>query len=123
MFYKTYLFKTYFLKIKFHVNPKNVSLKNNFFLDLNFCFEKIFSLNYRLPELVRDGENGILFETSQELADQLIEWFRDFPNDQDKHSKFRKNIEKNFQNLRWHENWVLNAQPVFEFNFIDTQKS
>ncbi|XP_075224920.1 ALG1, chitobiosyldiphosphodolichol beta-mannosyltransferase [Lycorma delicatula] len=75
-----------------------------------------------LSELVEDGKNGIVFTTSQELAEHLIEWFKDFPNDQERHNCFRKNIEQNFQNLRWHENWVQHAQPIFQCNFMDVIK-
>ena len=32
-----------------------------------------------LPELVKDGINGTIFNTSDELAAQIFAWFKDFP--------------------------------------------
>ena len=33
-----------------------------------------------LPELVKDGINGILFDTPEELSDKIVQWFEEFPN-------------------------------------------
>jgi len=64
-----------------------------------------------INELVRHGENGLIFKDASELSSQLIDWFTDFPND--KHSKFEKHIQ-NFQALRWHHNWCQSALTLFK---------
>ncbi|RZC42535.1 chitobiosyldiphosphodolichol beta-mannosyltransferase [Asbolus verrucosus] len=68
-----------------------------------------------LNELVKNGENGFMFTSSQELSKQILDWFEDFPNNQKQQqleAKFKIELQS-FQNLRWKENWEFIAAPVF----------
>ncbi|XP_068155390.1 chitobiosyldiphosphodolichol beta-mannosyltransferase [Drosophila tropicalis] len=69
-----------------------------------------------LPELVKHGENGFVFNNHQELSDQLKIWFEDFPHNPsilETRSHFSRSLQE-FQELRWRENWQQRAAPVFE---------
>lgn len=65
---------------------------------------------YSLGELVRHGENGLVFDSAEMLTDQLLSWFHDYPNNESQHQIFRKNL-LSFQNVRWHSAWVSTAWP------------
>lgn len=72
------------------------------FLSRTACLRNRF---YSLQELVRPGENGMIFKTAGDLADQLLSWFREYPqNSLDRRQVFRDNLGK-FQNERWHPTW------------------
>lgn len=62
-------------------------------------------------ELVRNGENGLVFSDAVQLSSMLIDWFSGFP--KLKHEKFEKGI-KEFQSVRWHQAWLETALPVFK---------
>ncbi|XP_013099158.1 chitobiosyldiphosphodolichol beta-mannosyltransferase [Stomoxys calcitrans] len=68
-----------------------------------------------INELVKPGQNGFIFQNKQELAEQLIFWFENFPSNPsliESKEIFRKNM-LTFQSLRWHENWSNVALPIF----------
>lgn len=67
-----------------------------------------FSLN----ELVQHQENSLVFHDG-ELAQQLQDWFREFPSKRSG-DQFKKAIQ-DFQSLRWHDNWKIQAFPLFNF--------
>ncbi|KAI8121864.1 hypothetical protein FF38_11590 [Lucilia cuprina] len=85
-------------------------------VDMFGCGLPVCAYNFKcLDELVRPGQNGFIFESYQELGRQLIFWFENFPNNPsllESKELFRKNFET-FQSLRWHENWLSNALPIF----------
>lgn len=63
--------------------------------------------------MVIDGKNGFIFNNSQELGNQLANWFFDYPNNlksNEKREKFAESLRR-FQNLRWEENWNNIALP------------
>uniref|UniRef100_A0AAG5CXQ3 Glycosyl transferase family 1 domain-containing protein n=1 Tax=Anopheles atroparvus TaxID=41427 RepID=A0AAG5CXQ3_ANOAO len=69
-----------------------------------------------INELVKHGENGFIFHDHQELAEQLGQWFYDFPNNIAL-SNMKQDIQKHlkqFQGLRWTENWKNVALPIFK---------
>lgn len=74
------------------------------------------SLFPSIGELVQHGQNGFVFKTPNELASQLCDWFRDFPvNVALTNQKERINQKlKEFQQLRWVENWDRNVKPLLE---------
>ncbi|XP_055387699.1 chitobiosyldiphosphodolichol beta-mannosyltransferase [Condylostylus longicornis] len=84
-------------------------------VDMFGCGLPVCAINFNcLNELVVDGENGFIFENSKELSDQLKMWFEKFPNNFsliNTKEIFVRNL-KEFQSLRWKENWKLNAWPV-----------
>uniref|UniRef100_A0A182JSJ5 Glycosyl transferase family 1 domain-containing protein n=1 Tax=Anopheles christyi TaxID=43041 RepID=A0A182JSJ5_9DIPT len=69
-----------------------------------------------IDELVKHGENGFIFQHHQELADQIGRWFYDFPSNIAL-ANMKQDIQKHlkqFQTLRWNENWKNIALPVLK---------
>lgn len=66
---------------------------------------------FSLSELVRHGENGLVFENSIQLAGQIKNLFLNFPKVQPQLIKFRDNILNS--QIDWHSNWKDNALPLF----------
>jgi len=66
-----------------------------------------------LHELVKDNINGLIFTTSNQLAEQITELFSSFPSDIEKLLLFRNNL-KNFQKIRWHQNWKNVVLPLIK---------
>jgi len=60
-----------------------------------------------LDELVQDGHNGLVFESSKQLADQLQQLLTGFP-DARRLAELRSNVKPG----RWSDNWVQHALPV-----------
>lgn len=70
---------------------------------------------YSLNELVQHEKNGFVFDNEKELAEQLISWFYEYPNNislVNIKETFQQNLRQ-FQMLRWNENWNKNALPLF----------
>ncbi|XP_075979168.1 ALG1, chitobiosyldiphosphodolichol beta-mannosyltransferase [Anticarsia gemmatalis] len=68
-----------------------------------------------LDELVEEGINGYTFKNSDELAKQIVNWFREFPtNERQNHiaERMRSELAK-FQKTRWEENWNLRVKKYF----------
>ena len=64
---------------------------------------------------MRHHETGIVFESVDELAIQLMEWFENFPSSHN--YKWKQRLRDNlrpYQDLRWHESWSKTALPVFK---------
>lgn len=84
-------------------------------VDMFGCGLPVCAYNFHcLEELVHNGDNGFVFENYLELAEHLLCWFKQFPNNTkllETKERFRRNLY-NFQKLRWHENWVNNALPI-----------
>jgi beta-1,4-mannosyltransferase len=66
-----------------------------------------------LTELVRHGEDGLVFSTSEQLANQLYELFQGFPNATPLLARLRRNASE-CGRVRWLEGWQKDALPVFE---------
>lgn len=54
----------------------------------------------------------MVFENGNQLSNQLMLWFQNFPEKQELHDKFRQEIQK-FLKIDWHSNWKENALPLF----------
>lgn len=84
-------------------------------VDMFGCGLPVAAINFpALPELVRNDENGMVFETSDELALQIKQWFEGYP---DKGSKKRTGFSENlksFQAVRWDQYWRETALSVLE---------
>merc|ERR1712203_354435 len=49
-------------------------------VDMFGCELPVAAMSFpALPELVIDGENGLIFHNSVELAEILVSWYQDFP--------------------------------------------
>lgn len=69
-----------------------------------------------IDELVKHGQNGFVFENYAELTDQISEWLYDFPSNvalTNQKEVINQNL-KEFQQLRWAENWKRHVQPILE---------
>ncbi|ETW00808.1 hypothetical protein H310_07341 [Aphanomyces invadans] len=80
-------------------------------LDMFGCQVPVCAVNFNcLDELVRHEINGMVFQDSVELCDQLHVLLKDFP----KNGMLRKlkNALKSVEH--WPENWNQHARPVFE---------
>uniref|UniRef100_U5ER04 Chitobiosyldiphosphodolichol beta-mannosyltransferase n=1 Tax=Corethrella appendiculata TaxID=1370023 RepID=U5ER04_9DIPT len=86
-------------------------------VDMFGCGLPVCAINFKcLNELVQHGRNGFVFENSQELAQQISEWFYDFPNNvalTNIKDIFAKSLRE-FQLLRWAENWKNIALPLLK---------
>jgi len=77
-------------------------------VDMFGCKLPVFAHNYKcISELVQDGDNGLLFSSSHELAQQLFSVISTFPHDQQKLRHFQRNIHF----PPWDENWEKNVLP------------
>lgn len=67
-----------------------------------------------IGELVKDNENGVTFETSEDLAKVLIDWFNHFTEEsfREKNVRYRNNVAI-FGQERWSSTWAKVAKPLF----------
>lgn len=84
-------------------HEKSVRMLNNIFV-------------YSLHELVNNGKNGYTFKNSNELSNQIVGWFEDFPRNekQNQIAERMRNELKTFQESRWEDNWNLRAREIFQ---------
>src|SRR5262249_45017051 len=66
-----------------------------------------------LAELVRHGENGLVFSTSEQLAEQLCDLFQSFPSDAPLLDHLHRNAVESGRR-HWLEGWQTEAQPIFK---------
>lgn len=82
-------------------------------VDMFGCCLPVCAIKFNcLNELVKHEKNSLVFQDSQELSEQLISWFTNFPSPNPKASSFRAELQQ-FQSLRWHDNWMFNVHPLF----------
>ena len=65
-----------------------------------------------LSEQLRHGENGLLFSSGEQLADQLFELFEDFGKENSLLSRLQRNVRE-ADTPRWENGWKQNALPMF----------
>jgi len=65
-----------------------------------------------LAEQVRHGENGLLFSSSTQLANQLYDLFNGFPGDTPRLDQLRRNVAESSRQ-RWSAGWAEHALPLF----------
>jgi len=63
-----------------------------------------------LAERVQHDRNGLLFSSAEELAGQLFELFRDFPNDTSCLDRLRSNVMS--ERKTWEEGWRQDVLPL-----------
>jgi beta-1,4-mannosyltransferase len=66
-----------------------------------------------LHELVKDGENGLVFHNSTQLKEQLLDLFTGFPSKSNKLSKLAEGTAA-FRESRWEDNWRAKVKYLFE---------
>ncbi len=82
--------------------------------DMFGCGLPVCALDYGpcLAEQVQHGQNGLLFTTSTQLAEQLYTLFRAFPDDTPLLDQLRRNVSAR-ATRRWTDEWRVVAEPVF----------
>ena len=79
-------------------------------VDMFGCRLPVCAIGFKcLDELVKHGENGLIFKDANSLADQIFELFQDFPQQKAKLETLADGV--GFE-LGWHENWIRNALPI-----------
>ncbi|KAK7111149.1 chitobiosyldiphosphodolichol beta-mannosyltransferase-like [Littorina saxatilis] len=82
-------------------------------VDMFGCGLPVCAVRYDcIEELVKPGSTGLLFEDSEQLAQQLQELLQEFPDKCTKLKTFRDNL-KEFQASRWHDQWTAKVLPIF----------
>lgn len=103
------------LGVCLHTSSSGVDLPMKV-VDMFGCGLPVVAKSFQaLPELVKDGINGILFNTPEELADSIVKWFTDFPNVsyENRRRQFANQIER-FRAAGWSDHWRAVALPVFQ---------
>ncbi|XP_005391306.1 PREDICTED: chitobiosyldiphosphodolichol beta-mannosyltransferase isoform X2 [Chinchilla lanigera] len=81
-------------------------------VDMFGCCLPVCAVNFKcLHELVKHGENGLVFEDAEELASQLQMLLSKFPDPGGKLNQLRKNLRESEQ-LRWDESWQQTVLPL-----------
>ncbi|RZC94544.1 hypothetical protein C5167_026275 [Papaver somniferum] len=65
-----------------------------------------------IEELVKVGENGLLFSSSSELADELLMFFKGFPDGCDAMKSLRNGVLVRGSSARWANEWEEHAKPL-----------
>jgi beta-1,4-mannosyltransferase len=63
-----------------------------------------------LAERVQHDRNGLLFSSAEELAGQLFELFRDFPNETSCLDRLRNDVMS--ERKTWEEGWRQDVLPL-----------
>uniref|UniRef100_A0A8D8PXL4 Chitobiosyldiphosphodolichol beta-mannosyltransferase n=2 Tax=Cacopsylla melanoneura TaxID=428564 RepID=A0A8D8PXL4_9HEMI len=96
------------LGVSLHTSSSGLDLPMKV-VDMFGCGVPVCAKNFAcLHELVRHGENGFVFDTEEELCEQLSQCFQD--------RSLRKKLADQvsvFRRQSWHENWKANAMPLF----------
>lgn len=83
-------------------------------VDMFGCGLPVCAANFKcIGELVRHKENGLVFNNSNELLDQLKSLLKGFPKSCKQLDSFRKNLSR-FQEIRWHSQWKKLVLPIFQ---------
>lgn len=54
----------------------------------------------------------MIFKTAGDLADQLLDWFRGYPRENEAHRQHFRHQLKRFQKQRWDDEWTKIAKPI-----------
>ncbi|XP_040919068.1 chitobiosyldiphosphodolichol beta-mannosyltransferase [Toxotes jaculatrix] len=81
-------------------------------VDMFGCCLPVCAIHFDcLHELVKHGENGLIFRDSQELAEQLKSLLSEFPSSEGRLGLFRRNLRTS-RGQRWDDNWDQNVLPL-----------
>lgn len=83
-------------------------------VDMFGSFLPVLAVNYNcIDELVRAGENGMLFRSSKELSTALLRCLKGFPNDCDTLKALRQNLCE-FPLPPWQDCWDATVWPLID---------
>ncbi|KAL4239279.1 hypothetical protein ACF0H5_000096 [Mactra antiquata] len=94
-------------------------------VDMFGCGLPVCAINFNcLNELVKHEENGLIFNNSEELTQNITTLLDGFPNQSGRLDQFRKNLT-GFQSTRWHDCWTQIVLPMVENQTVseDVKKS
>ncbi|XP_028267577.1 chitobiosyldiphosphodolichol beta-mannosyltransferase [Parambassis ranga] len=81
-------------------------------VDMFGCCLPVCAIHFNcLHELVKHGENGLIFKDSPELAEQLKSLLSEFPSTDGRLDVFRRNLNMS-RGQRWDDNWDHNVLPL-----------
>uniref|UniRef100_A0A131XS77 Putative chitobiosyldiphosphodolichol beta-mannosyltransferase n=1 Tax=Ixodes ricinus TaxID=34613 RepID=A0A131XS77_IXORI len=82
-------------------------------VDMFGCGLPVCAVDYPcIQELVKPGETGLVFQSSEELCDQLCDLLKGFPEMTERLKSMRENVHR-WQTVRWDDNWTRVALPTF----------
>ncbi|KAL0306649.1 UNVERIFIED_CONTAM: UDP-glycosyltransferase TURAN [Sesamum radiatum] len=82
-------------------------------VDMFGCGLPVCAVSYScIKELIDVEQNGLLFSSSSELADQLMMLFEGFPERCDALKSMRSNLMERVSSVRWTTEWEENAKPL-----------
>ena len=83
-------------------------------VDMFGCSLPVCAARYGcIGELVEEQRNGLLFESAQQLAQQLMMLLQGFPDDQGNLHQMRTSLQQQ-PFPRWQQAWAQHAMPVFK---------
>ena len=98
------------LGVSLHTSSSGLDLPMKV-VDMFGCGLPVLAVNFAcLDELVHHGRNGMVFEDSAELAEQLVQVLSALPTDTSKLDAMREHVRE-FQEVRWEESWHEHAWP------------
>ncbi|KAM7296605.1 chitobiosyldiphosphodolichol beta-mannosyltransferase [Ixodes scapularis] len=82
-------------------------------VDMFGCGLPVCAIKYPcIQELVKPGETGLVFQSSEELCDQLCDLLKGFPEMTERLKSMQENVHR-WQTVRWDDNWTRVALPTF----------
>ncbi|KAI3889436.1 hypothetical protein MKX03_033890 [Papaver bracteatum] len=82
-------------------------------VDMSGCGLPVCAVSFScIEELVKDGENGLLFSSSSELADQLLMLLKGFPDQCDALKSLKNGVLERGSSARWSNEWEELAKPL-----------
>jgi beta-1,4-mannosyltransferase len=82
-------------------------------VDMFGCGLPVCAVSYScIKELIKVEENGLLFNSSSELADELMMLFKGFPNGCDTLNSLRNGVLRIGASARWATEWERQAMPL-----------
>ncbi|XP_020577667.1 UDP-glycosyltransferase TURAN isoform X2 [Phalaenopsis equestris] len=102
------------LGVSLHTSSSGLDLPMKI-VDMFGCGLPVCAVSFScIGELVKDGENGLLFSSSSELADQLMMLFKGFPDKCDALKALQEGALARGSSSRWSAEWMTHAFPVIQ---------
>ena len=84
-------------------------------MDMYGCGLPVCAVRYScIGELVKDGRNGLLFESPRQLADQLLQLLDGFPASPSRQLTALTEEVGSSGGARWDAAWARTVQPLIE---------
>lgn len=102
------------LGVSLHTSSSGLDLPMKV-VDMFGCGLPVCAVSFScIEELVKVGENGLLFSSSSELADQLMMLFKGFPDKSDALRALQDGALASGSSSRWSTEWETHALPVIQ---------